>query len=416
VNTAAREYDVILYGASGFTGRQTVAYFAQHAPHGLRWAIAGRTRLRLEVARAEAAAPLRAGDIIVADSEDPASVDAMVARTRVLLSTAGPFARYGTPVVDACVRFGTHYVDITGEPPWIREITARYHDRAERGGIRIVPCCGFDSIPSDLGAMLVARTLQHTAGVACNQVRGYFQLRGGLNGGTIASYLNMVDQRSAPPPAAPAAEVPSREHAAPRERHVRMKGPHYDREIGAWVGPFFMAPINTRVVRRSAELFARWGEPYGPEFVYEEQMKYDPPLAPVKAAITTAGMGVLSEALRRPWPRTLVLPLLPEPGSGPSARTMERGWFRCELIGFAESGHRIRGLIADRGDPGNRATVKLLCESALALALEFDALPGGPARGGVLTPATAIGDVLAARLRRAGMTIELRDVEAPIAR
>src|SRR3970040_232605 len=147
--SATREYDVVLYGASGFTGRQTVAYFAAHAPRGLRWAIAGRDRGRLERVRQQFGPLVGAVDVLVADSSDQPAVDDIVRRTRVLLTTAGPFARFGTPLVDACVRFNTHYVDITGEPAWVGQLVARYHDRAAVTGKRIVPGCGFYSLPSD---------------------------------------------------------------------------------------------------------------------------------------------------------------------------------------------------------------------------------------------------------------------------
>ena len=160
-----KQYDVVLYGAGGFTGKQTVAYFSRHAPPGLRWALAGRHRDKLEAARAENGA--HAAEILIADSDDQATVDAVVSRTRLVLSTAGPFALYGTPVVDACVRFATHYVDITGETPWVHDLIARYHERAAAAGTRIIPCCGFDSVPSDLGAFLMARHMQSARCALC---------------------------------------------------------------------------------------------------------------------------------------------------------------------------------------------------------------------------------------------------------
>ena len=187
-----RDYDVLLYGAGGFTGRQTVAYFAAHAPADLRWAIAGPRRHTLEAARNAADARLAESDLIVAPSQEQATVDAAVARSRIVLSTAGPFALYGTPVVDACVRFGTHYVDITGETLWMREIAGRYHERAAAGGTRIIPACGFDSIPSDLGALLTSHYIRETLGVPCTEARAYYRFSGGLNGGTVASLLNML--------------------------------------------------------------------------------------------------------------------------------------------------------------------------------------------------------------------------------
>lgn len=392
-----RDYDVLLYGAGGFTGRQTVAYFTAHAPPGLRWAIAGPRRHTLEASRAAARAPLEDDDLIVAPSEDHAAIDGVVCRSRIVLSTAGPFARYGTPVVDACVRFGTQYVDITGETPWMREIAARYHDRAAADGTRVIPACGFDSVPSDLGAWLMARHVRDALGVPCAEVRAGFRLSGGLNGGTVASLLNMLDMprdRTAEP-------------ARPRDTRIRVvRSPRYDAESGAWIGPFVMAPTNTHVVRRSLMLADARHEPSEP-LVYQESMRYDGPMARARAFAATAGLGLLLAALKHPFTRRLVRPLLPKPGTGPSEQTMNAGWFTCDLLGIAADGRQVRGRIRYDGDPGNRATTVMVCESALALALDVDALPGGGARGGVLTPATGLGDVLVDRLRRAGVTIAI---------
>ena len=398
-DAAGRDYDVLLYGAGGFTGRQTVGYFAAHAPAGLRWAIAGPRRHTLEAARDAAGARLGDGDLIVAPSQDHAAVDAVVARSRIVLSTAGPFALYGTPVVDACVRFGTHYVDITGETPWMREIAGRYHARAASGGTRIIPCCGFDSVPSDLGAQLMARHIRDTLGVPCAEVRGYFKFSGGLNGGTVASLLNMLNA----PRRTDVETTPK-----PRDGRIRMvKGPRYDAELGTWIGPFVMAPTNTQVVRRSVMLAEEWQEPYGPNFVYQEAMRYDPPFARAKATTAAAGLGLLFATLKQPLTRRLVQPLLPKPGMGPSVEKMDTGWFTCDLLGLAEDGREVRGLIRYDGDPGNRATTVFVCESALALAVDADALPGGRERGGVLTPATGLGDVLVERLRKADTLIDI---------
>ncbi len=190
-----RLYDVVLYGASGFVGKQTVQYFARHASsEQVRWAIAGRNRQKLEAVRDEVGTAV---DVLVADSQDQSAIAAIVSQTRVLLTTAGPFALYGNALVDACVRFKTHYVDITGETPWIRTLIDRYHAQAAADGTRIIPCCGFDSVPSDLGAYLVARYLQRALNVPCQQVNAYFQMAGGLNGGTLASASNLHDSTDA---------------------------------------------------------------------------------------------------------------------------------------------------------------------------------------------------------------------------
>lgn len=403
-----RRYDVVLYGASGFTGRQTVNYFAAHTHSGeLRWAIAGRDRAKLEAVRAQLGLAGAGVDILVADSRDSAAVDAMVSQTRILLTTAGPFALYGTTLVDACVRFKTHYVDITGETPWVRDLIDRYHERAAADGTRLIPCCGFDSVPSDLGALLMVRHMQREFGQPAREVRAYYQVFGGLNGGTLASVSNLYDSGQIARLRDPVLLNPRAEPAPLKpEDHRDPMAPHYDADLGAWVAPFFMGPINTRVVRRSEALYRQWHEPYGPAFTYREYQKVEGPLGMLKAA-GIAGAGALFQRLMRHGAVRRRLKTLWPPGAGPSQESMDRGWFRCELLGLTEEGRWVHGLIGDRGDPGNRATVKFVCESALCLALNFDRLPGGPTRGGLLTPATGLGEVLAERLRRAGVTIRI---------
>lgn len=168
-----------------------------------------------------------------------------------------------------------------------------------------------------------------------------------------------------------------------------------------------MGFVNTRIVRRSAALYDQWQEPYGTDFTYQEYLRFDEPLAWLKATGMTAGLALFTIGLQQPQVRSFLQPLLPQPGSGPSEQIMNEGWFSCELLGIALDGRKVRGLIRDQGDPGNRATVKFVCESALSLALQTDELSGGRARGGILTPATGLGDILAERLRRAGMTVEV---------
>jgi short subunit dehydrogenase-like uncharacterized protein len=401
-----RLYDVVLYGATGFVGQQTAQYFARSSQAGqLRWAIAGRNRHKLESVKAMLGAEV---DVLVADSQDQRAIDAIVAQTRVILSTAGPFALYGTPLVDACVRFKTHYVDITGETPWVRELCDRYHEQAALDGTRIIPCCGFDSVPSDLGAYLMVRYMQQELGESCQSIKAYFQMVGGFNGGTLASGLNLYDSGQAAQVNNPFLLNPSGE-STPAEiaRNQDPQLPTYDADIKTWVAPFFMSPVNTRIVRRSCALFEQWQQPYGTDFTYQEYLKFNPPFAWLQAIGVNAGMALFGGIMQQAPLRPFVQPLLPKPGTGPSEQTMNEGWFRCELLGITRDGRRVNGSIHDQGDPGNRATVKFLCESALGLALDTDALPGGLQRGGILTPATGLGDVLAKRLRQTGMTIEI---------
>jgi short subunit dehydrogenase-like uncharacterized protein len=397
-------YDVVLYGASGFVGRQTVRYFADRVGDKVRWAIVGRNRQKLELVRAQVGIDV---DILVADSQDPTAIDSIVSQTRVLLNTAGPFALYGNAIVDACVRYHTHYVDITGETPWVKGLIDQYHKQAAADGTRIIPCCGFDSVPSDLGAYLLARYLQQELGVACTQVKAYYQLTGGFNGGTLASGLSIYDRGERQQVSQPFLLNPPESIPADLERHRDPISPQYDLDLETWVAPFFMGAVNTRIVRRSCALFDRWQGSDGKDFSYQEYLKFDPPWAWFQSAAMVGSMALIAGVIQVPLLRYFLESIIPQPGSGPTEQTMDEGWFRCELLGWGSDGRRVRGLIADVGDPGNRATVKFVCESALGLAVDFDRLPGGAQRGGILTPATGLGDVLVERLRQAGMRLEV---------
>ncbi len=400
-----RRYDVVLYGASGFVGRRAAGYLAARlAPE--RWAIAGRDRRKLEAVHLGLGGASQAVGLVVADSGDAPALDRMAAQARVVLNAAGPFALHGDGVVDACVARRTHYVDITGETVWVRGLIDRHHARAARDGTRVIPCCGFDSVPSDLGAYLIARLVRRQLGTPCVEVRAYFQMYGGFNGGTLASNFNRYESGRIDEGRDPFLLNPSAvKEPSEIERNADPVAPQYDGVVGTWVGPFIMGPINTRVVRRSAALFAGWKKPYGPGFRYQEFTKFDPPLAFAKAVALNGALRGFEQLAAHGPTRSLLKRLLPEPGSGPSERTMNEGWFRAELVGFGEDGRTVHGLIAHQGDPGNRATVRFVCEAALALVQDNDDLPGGARRGGLLTPATGLGDVLARRLRAAGVLI-----------
>jgi short subunit dehydrogenase-like uncharacterized protein len=401
--TKERRYDVVLYGASGFVGRQTVAYVAAHGA-GLRWALAGRNRDKLEAVRREVGPAAAQAGIVVADAADAAALTALAAQTRVVLSTAGPFALFGSALVAACVAQRTHYVDITGETPWVRGLIDRHHAQAAAQGTRILPCCGFDSVPSDLGAWLL---VQHFAalGETCVDVKAAFSLRGGFNGGTLASALNMLDSGQAAALADPWLLNPPGVRPAPKPHDDDPQAPHRDPDFDAWVGPFFMGPVNTRVVRRSAALLG-----YGPDFHYQEYLRFGAgAVAALAAAGVSAGMGASQAALKLAPVRALARRLAPAPGEGPSEERMNNGGFRCELVGRGARGTVARARVAASGDPGNRATTAMVCEAALALAVDGPRLTGGASAGGVLTPASGLGTVLVERLRQAGMTLTVRD-------
>lgn len=368
------KYDIVLYGATGFTGRQTATYMEEHAPDGLRWAIAGRSAEKL---RAIADGLKRHAGIVVADSADAATVDAMVADARVVLSTAGPFSKHGEPVVAACARAGVDYVDVTGEVPFIRRMIDRYHEVAIKSHARIIPACGFDSIPSDLGTLMLVQALRD-AGQECRQVKAFFLGKGGFTGGTLATALHTAGEENEALLKDPFLLNPRDRRPPDDPKNADLDHAITDEDLDGWAGPFFMAPVNTRIVRRSAALADEYGATYGSEFRYWEAM------GPVNAS----RFG-------------------PAPGEGPSDKVMDEGFMRVRLFAHESAGLKLEGEIFSEGDPANRVTVKMVCESAMALVFDRDRLPGGPTRGGILTPATGLGVVLVERLRAAGMRFEV---------
>lgn len=389
-----RKYDIVLYGASGFTGRQTVAYCKQFAPRGLRWAIAGRNRSKLESVNSAGA------DVLIADAQDDSALNRLAAQTRVVATTAGPFSLYGTKLLEACVRNRTHYCDITGETPWIRQQIDRHHAQAAADGTRIVPCCGFDSIPSDFGAWLITRRVHEDLQSECTSVSAYFRVGGGFNGGTVASFLHMMETDQIAVARDPFLLDPDPAAHTPEER-VRNADPaavRFDAEVGQWVAPFLMGSINTRIVRRTQALL-------GPRFDYQEYSKF----GNARTARAVLIGGKVFETMAA-WGigRRIIKGLLPKPGEGPSEKVMDGGFFQCEFVAVAKNGKRMRGVFQGQGDAGNRITVKCLCESAFVLAQgQMRSTDVKTLTGGVLTPVTGLGEALVGRLAKAGIGFQI---------
>ena len=402
--TGEREHDVVLYGASGFVGALTAAHLAVHAPAGVRVALGGRSRERLEAARA--ALPPAAHDwpLVVADSTDPGSVAALAASTRVVATTVGPYARYGMPVVEACARAGTHYADLTGEVLFVRQAIDRTDALARGSGARIVHACGYDSIPSDLGVLLLHEQAQADGAGQLTDVRLVATMRGGFSGGTIDSMRAQIeaveDDRSLRRTVAdPHALSPDRT-AEPTPAQPADAGPPARTPDGRWSAPFVMAPFNTRIVRRSNALLD-WA--YGPALRYGEVMGTGSGVkGAVSAAAVTGGLAGLLGAMSVRPVRGLLDRVLPAPGTGPDERAREAGFFRSVLHATTGSGRRYRATVSGPGDPGYAATSVMLGQSALCLALD-----DLPERAGSLTPATAMGRALIDRLRIAGHTYDV---------
>ena len=406
----ARTYDLVVYGATGFVGRLLAAYLAGAAPAGLRIALAGRSRSRLEQVRGELPAAARDWPLVEADSTDAGSLTALAASTRVLATTVGPYLRYGLPVVEACARAGTHYADLTGEVLFVRRAIDRTDAVARQTGARIVHACGYDSVPSDLSALLLAERARLDGAGGLRDVQLVATARGGLSGGTVDSVRAQIEEMGRDSAARrlvgdPFALSPDRD-AEPDTRQPRDAGPPSRTPDGRWTAPFVMAPFNTRIVRRSSAL---QGWAYGRGLRYGEAMGCGRGLAgAATATAVTAGLAGFAAAMALPPTRAVLDRVLPEPGTGPDERTRARGWFRMVVDATTESGRRYRATAAGQGDPGYAATAVMLGETALALALDGERLPG---RAGSLTPATALGSVLVERLRAAGHTYEVVEVQ-----
>ncbi len=407
-----REFDLVVWGATGFTGRLVAEHLLRRsAEESFRWALGGRNRAKLEAVRdtIERETGRDAGTLplVLGNSDDEASMAALAGRTRVVCTTVGPYAQYGSKLVAACVKAGTHYCDLTGEVQWIRRMIDRHHDDAVSSGARIVFTCGFDCIPSDLGTFFLQREAIARNGAPCSHVKYRVNdFAGGASGGTIASMLNMMEEAEHDPEvrrivSAPYAINPKDQRSGPDA--AERLGPSHDPDFGQWVAPFVMASINTKVVRRSNALLDHL---YGRDFRYDEAVLMGSgPLGLAKAAGvsagTAAGMGAMAiRPLRR-----LIGKRLPQPGEGPDAKTRESGHFDILLFGrhASDPARNLRGRVTGDRDPGYGSTSKMLGESALCLALDELASPGGCS-----TPAAAMGEALLTRLQKsAGLRFEL---------
>lgn len=398
-----RTFDIVLFGATGFTGRLVAEYLATHAPADVKIALAGRNLQKLEGIRAGLPERARSWPLLVADSADAAALTRLAEQTTVVCTTVGPYAKYGMPLVEACAKAGTHYCDLTGEPQFMREAIDKHHETAKATGARIVHTCGFDSIPSDLGVL----TLHEALGTLAKATYVVEILKGGASGGTFASALNGLDEAKSDKSKRraltdPYALSPNRAEEPKLGDERDLSSFHFDDFVGQWVAPFIMASVNTRVVRRSNALL---GYPYGKKLRYAEVsgMKRGPK-AFFKAATFTAGLGLFVGSLMFGPTRKLVESRLPKPGEGPSEQTRKNGFLRVRVFGESESGVKKTVLIEGKGDPGYQLTSLLLGESALCLARDEAKLPE---TSGVLTPATAMGRVLTDRLIAAGMTFKV---------
>ena len=386
-----RQYDLIIYGATGFTGRLVAEYLADRHGHGLRWALAGRSVEKLAAVRDEIGAPADT-PLVRADASDPASVESMVAGAHCVCTTVGPYQLYGSELVAACARLGTDYVDLSGEPGWMHEMIALHSEAAAASGGRIVHSCGFDSIPFDLGVLFLQDESEKRFGRPCRRVKARVRaMKGEFSGGTAAS-LNATEDALADHPGL--LEIMTDPFALAEG----FRGPdqpamdriYEDDDLGQWVTPFIMAVINTKNIHRSNALM---GHPYGTDFQYDEMM--------------VAGRGekgrATAEFLASHNP--LRGEGAPQPGGGPSKEVRESGFYDILFIGRTAEGEEIRVAVGGDMDPGYGSTSKMIAESAVCLLQDCAELPGG-----IYTPAPAMGAKLIERLTRyAGMTFTVEE-------
>jgi len=408
------DLDLVVFGATSFVGQILTRYLSEHLSDSgetLRWAIAGRSEAKLRQVRDGLGAAWQALPIIVADAADEARLRALCVRTRVVVSTVGPYALYGEPLVRVCAQTGTDYCDLTGETQWIKRMIERYEPAARQSGARIVHCCGFDSVPSDIGVLFLQQHARRQWGVPATQVKMRVKtLKGGASGGTVASVINVVREAAADPALRrelldPYALCPKDHRFTVRQHAVRSA--EFDRDGGTWIAPFVMAAINERVVHRSNALT---DNAYGSRFAYDEAVITGTGFKGRIAALTmVAGLGVfIAGVLVKPVRSLMARFLLPKPGEGPSAAAQLAGRFDLRFFGRADDGRTLRVKVTGDRDPGYGSTGKMLGQAALSLALDCSRDGAKTGRGGGFwTPATMFDERFVERLvRHAGLRFE----------
>ena len=402
-----RIHDIVVYGATGFTGRLVAEYLnATYGTHGdLKWAMAGRSVSKLAAVRDEMGI---ASDIplLAADAADPASLKAMADSTRVVLTTVGPYQHYGEPLLAACAEAGTDYVDLCGEPAWMAQMIVKYEDRAKASGARIVFSCGFDSVPFDLGVWFLQREAKARFGRPLPRVHGLVRkMKGTFSGGTAASLTatleaagkdkSIINLLTSPFSLVPGFRGPRQPHSGKAEYNVAAH---------SWTAPFVMAAINTKNVHRTNALT---GHSYGEDFVYDERMMTGDGPAGEKRARAAASREKWQNILLAMAPTRWILKrfAMPKPGDGPDRTARESGYYDLLFVGIGPEGQDVRVSVRGDRDPGYGSTSKMISECALALARDVGAEQTG---GGIWTPASAMGEALIPRLEaQAGLTFEV---------
>ena len=400
------QFDVVVFGATSFVGQILCQYlFDTYGANGeLKWAAAGRSRDKLEQVKTGLGDGASALSLITADANDASSLDALCAQTRVVVSTVGPYALYGEPMIKACVNSGTDYCDLTGEAQWIAEMLERHEATAKKNGARIVHCCGFDSIPSDMGVYFLQQQSQARFNAPASTVRMRVKVaKGGVSGGTVASMMNIAEEAGKDPAlrkklANPYLLCPPDHGFKSRQSSIGLAS--YDNDFNAWVGPFVMDAINSRVVHRSNALS---GQAYTDHFTYNEAMLTGDGMGGrMKAMGIGVGTGLFfAGAAIKPTRWALNKFVVPQPGEGPSPEAQKAGFYDIRFVGHTDNKETLKVKVTGDADPGYGSTAKLLGQAAACLAQDVPE----SAPGGFWTTATLLGEPLLKRLQeKAGMT------------
>ena len=405
--TEDAQFDLVVYGATSFVGAITTENILARYGVGrdVRWAIAARSPAKLAALKAQLGQDAADLPTIVANSDDEESLAAMCAQTRLVISTVGPYALYGEKLVKVCATSGTHYCDLTGEVQWIAAMIGKYEAAARESGAMIVNCCGFDSIPSDLGTYFLQDHAVKETGSTCETVEfGVQAAKGGFSGGTIASLINVLKEAGADPAlrkklADPYLLCPD---DYPNTQRQRTDARYYSVALRSWCAPFVMAGINTRVVQRSNAL---QNNRYGESFRYSEYtMTGAGTRGKLRSIAMALGMGGFMGVLALPPTRWLAEKFLPKPGEGPTKEAQEAGFFKIKLAGTTASGEVVSVRVTGDRDPGYGSTAKMLSEAGMCI---LETAETGKNSGGFWTPASLMGDALIERLEaNAGLTFE----------
>jgi len=401
-----KPFDIVVFGATSFVGQILCQYlqdtFNNDGQEKLTWAIAGRSETKLNSVKTAINNPQL--DVLIADAADQAALNNLCAQAKVIISTVGPYALYGEPLVKACAETGTDYCDLTGEVQWIKRMLDKYEDTAKASGARIVHCSGFDSIPSDMGVYFLQQNAMREFGAYCNNIKMRVKAaKGGASGGTVASMVNITKEAVADPAlrkqlANPYLICPS--SAGFKARQFNVSTPTMDKDFKGWTAPFVMAAINTRIVFRSNALA---GSPYGADFKYDEAMLVGKGFkGRMMATAIVAGLGAfLVGAAIKPTRWLLEKFVLPKPGEGPSPHAQKTGYYDLRFVGKTHSGKEIRTKVVGQGDPGYGSTGRMLGQVGACLALDFhqDNQKTGKG-GGFWTTSTIFGDQLIDRLQK----------------